>query len=51
MALEKNYLDINGVTILWNKIKKKIENKADISSPEFLGTPLAPTAEKDTVTN
>lgn len=51
MTLEKKYLDKKGVAFFWGKIKEKLENKADILSPEFQGVPLAPTAEKGTATN
>lgn len=35
MTLEKKYLDKKGVAFFWGKIKEKLENKADILSPEF----------------
>jgi len=35
MALEKKYLDKNGLTFFWSKIEEKLKNKANISSPEL----------------
>lgn len=58
--MSKNFLDKNGIPTLWGEIEKNFISaddlvpiinaidtvKANIDSPEFTGTPTAPTAEK-----
>ena len=58
--MSKNFLDKDGVPVLWEEIEKNFistedlipiinaidETKANINSPDFTGIPTAPTAKK-----
>lgn len=48
MAENKRYLDLNGLSYTIRKLDNK---KANVESPNFLGTPTAPTANKGTKDN
>lgn len=52
--MAKKFLDYDGVSTLWGKIKTWVTNaistKANIASPTFTGTPAAPTAAAGTNT-
>ena len=44
----KEFLSFEGLAHFWGKIKELLNLKAPLKSPEFTGTPTAPTANKGT---